>query len=133
MAMKTYIAYSHSERGGDRRLDAVLVPDGFRPWAALFGPFWAAGHRLWTEAFGILAAWLIFEAFLAAGGVGVPMTALADVGLILVMGYAASPIQQWALERRGYALLDIVVAEDELAAVRRLFDRDGPAVAETRL
>ena len=32
-----------------------------------------------------------FRAFLAAGGVGVPMTALADVGLVLVMGYAAVP------------------------------------------
>ena len=130
--MKIYIAYSRSKRGLHHVMDAVLIPDGFRPWAALFGPFWAASRRLWMEALGILAGWLAFEAIMMASGMGGSLAALADIGFALVMGYAASPIQQWALERRGYALLDIVVAEDELAAVRRLFDRDGSAIAGTR-
>ena len=48
MAMKTHIAYSHWNAAATA-LDAVLVPDGFRPWAALFD-LWAAaiayGRRL---------------------------------------------------------------------------------------
>jgi hypothetical protein len=48
---------------------------------------------------------------------------LANLLLVLLMGFEAASLERWTLSRRNWRQLDIVVADDEEAAERRFFDR----------
>jgi hypothetical protein len=99
--------------GGVRR--AVLLREGFAWGAALFGPFWLLGHRLWLEA----VIWLGLVLLLAGLA---PVWAILPAGLALqfLLGAMAQDLRAAALRRRGYALAEIVAARDPEHALVRL-------------
>jgi hypothetical protein len=101
----------------------AFVRDGFHVWAALAGVVWLAWHRLWLALLGwivLLAAVDTGMTVLRAGGT---MIFWANVLLALLLGIEAASLRRWALSRRNWRQLDIVVADDEEAAERRFFDR----------
>jgi hypothetical protein len=101
----------------------AFVRDGFHFWAAVLGVVWLAWHRLWLALLG----WIVLMAAIDFGmvklGVGGGAVLLVDILLALLLGFEAATLERWALSRRNWHQLDIVVADDEEGAERRFFDR----------
>jgi hypothetical protein len=100
----------------------VFVRDGFFWSAFLFAPFWMLRYRLWL-------AFLVY----AAGGVGIaagaqflrlsPGTSIAIAFVLsLLIGFEASSLRRWALARRTWVNVGVVVSDDLELAERRFFD-----------
>ena len=101
----------------------AFVRDGFRFWAALFGPLWLAWYRLWLALIGWIVVMIAIDVGMARLGAGGTAIFLANVLIALLMGFEASSIRRWTLSRRNWRQLDIVVADNEESAERRFFDR----------
>jgi uncharacterized protein DUF2628 len=100
----------------------AFVCDGFS-WAAfIFGPLWMLRHRLVLA----LALWVVLVVAIAltarvlAVPLGSEITVIVLLGLLL--GFEASTLRRWTLQRRGWRDLGIVVADDFETAERRFFD-----------
>jgi hypothetical protein len=101
----------------------VFIRDGFHAWAFLAGPLWLAWHRLWLALIGYVAVVILGAVALSrldAGGGGRFVVMLL---IALLMGFEAASLWRWTLSRRNWRQIDIVVADNEEAAERRLFDR----------
>jgi Protein of unknown function (DUF2628) len=124
--MPVYTVHAPVAGGTDARGAAdrfVFVRDGFYVWAFVLGPVWLAWHRLWLALIGYLAVTAGFAVALtllhASAGTRFTVTLL----IALLMGVEAASLWRWALSRRKWRQLDIVVADDEETAERRFFDR----------
>ena len=115
----------------------MFVRDGFDFWAFVLAPLWLLLHRLWL-------ALLIYVVGYGALGFGlaiarVSLSSQLIVGLLiaLLMGFEASSIWRWTLNRRGWTTLGFVVAGDAETAERRFFAEwqkraaDAPSVPAT--
>jgi hypothetical protein len=105
--MAVYAVYyrpPEAERPGDM----VLVRDGFCWPAFLFTVFWALWSRLWWAALGLAAANGILAVILQATGLNPAGQASISLGFMAMVGYGAGDLRGWTLERRGYALADLV-------------------------
>ena len=101
----------------------VLVQEGFSFWGFLLPLPYCLWHANWRFSSLLVLIGLLF-AFLPAAGL--PVNDVSAMGLELLMGlyvgFAAADIRAAALERGGYALLDVVVARDHDAAFLRFLD-----------
>ncbi len=110
-------------------LGAQFVREGFS-WAAFFFTWiWALVCGLWIVAAilfaGDLGLALLFDAVDLDSGSQLS----AALGWHVIVGFAAEDLRRWTLRLRGYALADVVAAEDATAAERRFFDHH-PAMAK---
>jgi hypothetical protein len=97
----------------------VVVKDGLRPMAVLFGPLWLLVKRQW---WGAAAALLIEGAlFILAWQWALPRPALGALqGLFhLLLGLEASSLQRWGLRRRGWREIGALVAHGRAEAEAR--------------
>jgi len=101
----------------------VFVRDGFHFWAALLGVVWLAWHRLWLALLGWILLVSAIDIGLVKLGLGGGTILLVDILLALLLGFEAASLERWTLSRRNWRQLDVVVADDEEAAERRVFDR----------
>jgi hypothetical protein len=101
----------------------AFVRDGFHFWAALLGPVWLVWHRLWLALIGWIAVTVAIDAGIARLGASGTAIFLANLLIVLLMGFEASSIRRWTLSRRNWRQLDIVVARNKETAERRFFDR----------
>ena len=101
----------------------AFVRDGFRFWAALFGPLWLAWHRLWLALIGWIVIMIAIDVGMARLGAGGTAIFLTNVLIALLTGFEASSIRRWTLSRRNWRQLDIVVARNQETAERRFFNR----------
>jgi hypothetical protein len=101
----------------------VFVRDGFHFWAAVAGVVWLAWNRLWLVLIGWLVLTFAIDFALAKLGVGRGAIFLVDLVLMLLLGLEAATLQRWTLSRRKWRQLDIVVADNVLAAEHRFFER----------
>jgi hypothetical protein len=100
----------------------AFVCDGFS-WAAfVFGPLWMLRHRLFLAL--LLWVMLVLAIALTARLFAVPSGSeiTVIVLLALLIGFEASTLRCWTLQRRGWRDLGIVVADDFETAERRFFD-----------
>lgn len=109
--------------------DPVLVKEGFAWFAALFGPFWALAHRMWSWA---LVTTLIAAAF-ATLVQRVPMVpgvqAAIAAGLFALIGAHANDARRRSLAARGYRQVALVSARDFDGALLRYLEGDAKARA----
>lgn len=95
--------------------EVVLLPEGFSWGAALFGILWTAAHGLGRATLLLGLAWLAVlvgaPALLPADGV-----AVLALGLAAYAGFEGFDWRRAALERRGYHLADLILAETAEAA-----------------
>ena len=96
----------------------AVVPEGFAWGACFLGPFWLAARRAWVAAALSLAAYALVLA-LTAGDAEV----LLLLGLAVLHGLSGHDLRRWAMERRGFALAQVVFAHDETDALARLLER----------
>lgn len=105
----------------------VLVREGFALWAFVFGLFWLLYHRMWRMS--LFYFLLNVVAMLASKHFGLAPVAEAclQIGLMFWLGCVARDAQRDSLSRSGYVEREVVVAESELLATRRYFDRQQKA------
>jgi Protein of unknown function (DUF2628) len=122
--MAIYTVYEPPPRGADpRHADRlVFVRDGFFWSAFLFAPLWMLRHRLWL-------AFMLYVAVAVAVGAGAQffrlsagITVAAGFLLSLLIGFEASTLRRWALARRKWTNVGVVVGDDLELAERRFFD-----------
>ena len=118
--MASYVVFDAP--GG--RQSPVLVRDSFR-WPAFLLPLlWFLWHRLWMEAFAVLALTVAFVALSDAGGPTPVLAGLAFL-LLLALGFEAPALRMVALRRRGWEEKGVVDAENrEEAEIRYLSGLD---------
>ena len=102
--------------------NAVVVCEGFSWPAFLFGPLWAAAHRLWFAALGLAAAHALI--LLVAGAIRLDPVGTAAVvgGVAIVTGLCGNDWRRAALAARGWQLAGLAAAADRDAALRRFVD-----------
>lgn len=116
--------WSVAVRGNGRlEPDIVLVKEGFAWPAFLFGPLWFLWHRLWLALLGYLATNVVLAAALALFGANPAQQLLAGVAFALLVGWHGNDLRRWTLLRRGYRLVELVVARDEGEAEKRTLEK----------
>ncbi len=111
-------------QGVEARADSVVfVKEGFTIWGFLFGPFWLLYNRLWLE---------FIVALLVTGGIAAGLVeyglkqqaaaSIADLLLVLIIGFEGNDLIRWSLQRKGYAFIASVAGRNRLECERRFFD-----------
>lgn len=99
----------------------VFVRDGFHFWAFVLAPLWLLLHRLWLALLIYVVGYGALSFGLAFARVSSSTQLIVGLLIALLMGFEASSIWRWTLNRRGWATLGFVVAEDAEMAERRFF------------
>ena len=100
----------------------IFVRDGFSFAAFLFGPLWMLWHRMWLVCFGYLIVAGILEIALHSVGASTGMTTLAGFLLALLIGFEAPSLRRFALARRRWSNVGIIVGDNLESAEQRFFD-----------
>jgi hypothetical protein len=95
----------------------ALVRDGFSFGAFLFGPLWLALHRAWIPAVLALVATVLIMNL-----TGPPVGVVLLLGEMVLLGLSGRDLVRWSMARRGYTLVNAVVARNADAALLRLLD-----------
>jgi len=107
-------ALAHTER-------FVFVRDGFSWPAFLFGPLWMLRHRLWLAFIVYLLVVFALGAATRVAGAGDWVLGISLL-VALLIGFEASTLRRYALGRRGWNTVGVVVGDDLESAERRFFD-----------
>jgi len=115
----------------------VFVRDGFHFWAFMLAPLWLLLHRLWLALLIYVVGYGAVSFGFAFARVSSSAQAIVALLIALLIGFEASSIWRWTLNRRGWVTLGFVVAEDAETAERRFFAEwqkrpaGGPSVSAT--
>lgn len=115
----------------------MFVRDGFHFWAFVLAPLWLLLHRLWLALLIYVVGYGALSFGFAFARVSSSTQLIVALLIALLMGFEASSIWRWTLNRRGWATLGFVVAEDAETAERRFFAEwqkhaaDAPSVPAT--
>jgi hypothetical protein len=115
----------------------AFVRDGFYFWAFLVPPLWMAARRLWLVLLGYVLLVALLNVALWQVGASSTVRTLVSVLLSLLVGFEAASLRRWALARRGWKQVGVVVGDDLELAERRFFswwvgeDRARPWPADT--
>jgi len=100
----------------------VFVRDGFSFAAFLFGPLWMLWHRMWLVCFGYVIVAGILEFALHSVAASTGMTTLAGFLLALLIGFEGPSLRRFALARRRWSNVGIIVGDNLESAEQRFFD-----------
>jgi hypothetical protein len=121
--MAVYTVHEPPPSGDDMR-DAervAFVRDGFAWLAFLFPLLWLLWHRMWL----VLVLWIAVVVLVQWGAslVGEPAPLIAAVVVALLVGFEASSLRRWTLERRGFRFAGVVAGADRSECERRFFSQ----------
>lgn len=102
---------------------ALFVRDGFNIWAFIFEIFWFAYHRVWLVIFGLILFYAIKIYLLHSGFINLLQADVLTLALKFFLGFEASNFREKHLEKKGYILIDVVTAHDEMEAQKRFYDK----------
>lgn len=119
-----------AEALAERADSIIFVREGFTWWGFIFGPLWLLLNALWFEFF----AALILLAAAAGGlsGLGFKQdtaSTIANLLLMLIVGFEGNGLIRWRLGRKGYTFLTSVAGNSREECERRFFDLWLPSVA----
>lgn len=138
--MPTYTVHAPSSDVSDAASSPerfMFVRDGFHFWAFVLAPLWLLLHRLWLALLIYVVGYGALSLGFAFARVSSSTQLIVALLIALLMGFEASSIWRWTLNRRGWATLGFVVAEDAEMAERRFFAEwqkrgaDAPSVPAT--
>ncbi len=123
--MAIYTVHQPPPRAGETATDPdrfVFVRDGFSFWAFLLTPLWMIRHRLWLAL--LVYAFVTIALQVGLRSIGTSQMIMLVVGTLvaLLVGFEAATLRRFALARRRWKNLGIVVGDDLEAAERRFFD-----------
>jgi hypothetical protein len=122
--MPTYTVHAPSSLMSDAASSPehfMFVRDGFHFWAFVLAPLWLLLHRLWLALLIYVVGYGVLSFGFAFARVSSSTQLIVGLLIALLMGFEASSIWRWTLNRRGWATLGFVVAEDAETAERRFF------------
>ena len=99
----------------------VFVRDGFHFWAFVLAPLWLLLHRFWIALFIYIIGYGALSVGLAVARLPLSVQLLVTLLIALLIGFEASSIWRWTLNRRGWATLGFVIGENAETAERRFF------------
>lgn len=115
-----YAAASPNRPSLSQQAEAVVVREGFSVWAFLMPLLWCVYHRAWRSLLvlvGLSAVLgLVFSGYGLDNGT---LMLVMDMLVALFVGLAAADLRGAALHRRGYELVNVVVAASEDQALLR--------------
>ncbi|MCR4265682.1 DUF2628 domain-containing protein [Nitratireductor sp. ZSWI3] len=125
--MASYVVMEPPQEGPE---NALLLRDGFAFLAFIIPFFWFLWHRMWLEAFAVLAVALLLGALGSIEGWSATST-VASLCLSLFLGLEARNLRAAMLRRRGWRQWGVVEADNRSDAETRfmaeLFAGSGPA------
>ncbi|MGC1778418.1 MAG: DUF2628 domain-containing protein, partial [Xanthobacteraceae bacterium] len=86
----------------------VFVRDGFHWWAFLLTPLWMLRHRLWLVLVIYLVVTAAIDGLLRGLGCSVFLIMLTGVLISLLIGFEASTLRRYTLDRRGWRNVGVV-------------------------
>jgi hypothetical protein len=98
-------------------VEPILVNEGFSWGALIFGPLWLAAHRAWVAAAISFAAYVLIAALAPE-----PAATVLSIGLAVILGLIGNDLYSWALEHRGYVLVDVLAGRNIDDAWMRLIE-----------
>jgi Protein of unknown function (DUF2628) len=100
----------------------VFVRDGFSFAAFLFGPLWMLWQRMWLVLFGYVIAAGGLEAVLTEFGASTSVRVAIGFLIALLTGFEAPTLRRFALARRKWSNVGIIVGDNLETAEQRFFD-----------
>jgi hypothetical protein len=123
--MSVYTVHEPPLRAGADAPDVerfAFVRDGFSWWAFLFAPLWMLRHRMWLVLIGYVVVAGAIEIPVRLSGAPAIAASLIGILLGLLVGFEASTLRRFTLNRRGWKNLGVVSGDDLEDAERRFFD-----------
>ena len=123
--MSIYTVHEPPLKAGESTPDPdrfVFVRDGFSFWAFLLAPLWMLRHRMWIVFIGYVVLFAGLQIALHLLGASGTVKVLASVLLALLVGIEGGTLRRFALGRRGWSNVGIVVGDNLEMAERRFFD-----------
>lgn len=115
-------SYTVHERPGQPE-EPILVREGFSALAFVFGGLWLLVHRAWLAGIVVLLLGGVLEWMQARAVLASPVPELLQLLLAFYVGLEGRELQREALERRGYGLGGVVLADNEERAFLRHFEQ----------
>ncbi|MGE0024298.1 MAG: DUF2628 domain-containing protein [Hyphomicrobium sp.] len=126
MARVSAFTVHEPPQGGGTRLEQaerlLFVGDGFSWRAALFSPFYLLVRGEWVALLIYVAAAALLSGALALAGASEDWYVWTFILLNIVMGFEASEIKRWSLDRSGWREVAAVVGRGQEEAERLFFD-----------
>src|SRR5262245_21319943 len=105
----------------DRAEQLAFIGDRFSFLAAVLGPVWMLVHRVWLGALLYAVAAVAILSGVLAAGLGPGWLVLLLAALNVIVGFEASSLRRWALERRGWQTLGTVCGRNLEYCERQFF------------
>ena len=102
--------------------EMLFIKEGFSWSAAIFPPFWLAARSAWGALVGYFAVAAALIAGLAALNLGENWMCLAIIALNTFVGFEATNLQRWALDKAGWVDHGTVSGRTQEDCERRFFD-----------
>jgi hypothetical protein len=106
----------------DRAERLVFLKDGFSWGAFLLAPLWLAARAEWAGLAAYVSAAIVLTLLLTAIGAAPAWITLAILALNLFLGFEASSLKRWSLERTGWTELGAVSGRNAAECERRFFE-----------
>lgn len=115
-----YAASSPNRPSLSQQAEAVVVREGFSFWAFLMPVLWCAYHRAWRPLGMLVVASAVFAVLFSEMALNNKALMLVmDALVALFIGLAAADLRGAALQRQGFDLVNVVVADKEDTALLR--------------
>ena len=86
----------------------MLIREGYSLIAAIFNLFWAMYHRMWLVSATVIILQIMFFSFEMP-----KFNYLFHIDVLLIFGFFASDLREYYALKRGLALSEIIIANDE--------------------
>ena len=120
--MKTFSIYSKNSSPND----LIILKDGFCVEAFIFGPLWALYKKLWI--IGLISIFILTVSYNINNIYSGLLSSFIEEMVVFVYGFLAYDILDYKLNKTGYKLQDIIMAdscqEAELIHLRKI--NNGP-------
>jgi len=116
-AMKIYIVY----RKKSMQDEIAVIKSGFSLYAMFFGLFWALYHKMWSLSIVILLFNIIAGMINSDSIFGVNQVITIFGGIM--MGVFAQDLREYFIQKKGYAIQDIICAGSEVEAELKFLSR----------
>jgi hypothetical protein len=121
--MKTFSIYSkNTDQNNTNPTDLIILKDGFCVEAFIFGPLWALYKKLWI--IGIISVLILTVSYNINNIYSSLLSDFIEELVLFAYGFLAYDILDYKLNKTGYKLQDIVIAnsheEAELIHLRKI-------------
>lgn len=120
--MKFFAVYMKPD-ASDPLQTLTCVSSNFSFMASIFQGFWALYHRIWWLAAFLILLEIVLGIVRYHQMLDVMSLAVINLAIFAYVGFNASDWREAQLKHKGYTLMDVVVANNEMQAQARYLDQ----------